>query len=348
MSAGLPAVIPSPTQGVWYLGPFPIRAYALLILIGILIAIRMGERRWIDRGGHAGAVLDLAAWGVPFGILGGRIYHVITTWQPYFGKHGDPIEALYIWHGGLGIWGAVALGSVGTWIGARRAGIRLPALGDAVAPGIALAQAVGRLGNWVNNELHGTRTDLPWGVRIYDWDIRAGHAIERDGHPVVLGTFHPTFLYEALWDVGVAGVVIWADRRFRLGHGRAFALYVLLYTAGRGWVETLRDDPANRILGQRLNFWTSLIVGLGALAYLVISARLRPGRETSVLREAATSAGVVSAADTEPDDMGTHRDNSAANNVPEQGMTAAVATPSDKGVPGPRISDSEGSNNDSR
>jgi prolipoprotein diacylglyceryl transferase len=288
------AYLPSPTQGVWFLGPVPIRAYALCILMGILVAIRIGDRRWMERGGRPGLILDIAAWAVPFGIVGGRLYHVITSYQPYFGPGGDPIRALYVWEGGLGIWGAVTLGGVGAWIGARRAGVLLPPLADALAPGIVLAQAIGRWGNWFNNELYGRATDLPWGLRIYQWDAGKGEAITGpDGNPLVKGIFHPTFLYESVWDVGVAAVVILVDRRYRLGHGRAFALYVLLYTLGRGWIEALRVDEANRILGLRLNLWTSLLVGLGALLYLVVSARLRPGRETSVRRPAGDAVGTA-------------------------------------------------------
>ena len=288
--SGIVASIPSPTQGVWYAGPLPVRAYALFILLGILIAVQLGERRWMQRGGRPGVVLDIAAWAVPFGIVGGRLYHVITSWQPYFGSDGDPIKALYIWEGGLGIWGAVALGGLGAWIGARRAGVLLPPMADALAPGIVLAQAIGRWGNWFNNELYGSRTDLPWGLRIYKWDQDAGHAVNGpDGRPIVLGTFHPTFLYESLWDVGVAVALLWADRRWRLGHGRVFALYVLLYTLGRGWIEALRIDDANKVLGLRVNLWTSLVVGLTALSLLVWSARRRPGRERVVVRTDAAA-----------------------------------------------------------
>jgi prolipoprotein diacylglyceryl transferase len=283
-------VIPSPTQGVWYLGPIPIRAYALCILVGIVLAVWLGDRRWIARGGRPGQILDISAWAVPFGIAGGRLYHVITSYQPYFGPGGDPVRALYVWEGGLGIWGAVTLGGVGAWIGARRAGILLPPLADALAPGIVLAQAVGRWGNWFNNELYGGPTSLPWGLRVYDWDQALGHALPSVAHPRVLGIFHPAFLYESLWDIGVAVVLIAVDRRRHLGHGRLFALYVLLYTVGRGWIEALRVDPANRILGLRLNLWTSLLVGLGALAYLVVSARLRPGAEETVRRDAGQVA----------------------------------------------------------
>ena len=285
LPAVLPAVIPSPTQGVWHLGPLPLRAYALCILAGIVVAIWLGERRWVARGGEPGQVLDVAAYAVPAGIIGGRLYHVITSPQPYFGENGDPVSALYIWEGGLGIWGAVALGGVGAWVGCRRLGIKLPPFADAIVPGIALAQAIGRLGNWFNNELYGKATDLPWGLRVYDWDAAAGRAdVDSAGEPVVLGTYHPAFAYEAIWDVGTAAVLIWADRRWKLGHGRVFALYVVLYTAGRAWIEALRIDPANHILGLRLNLWTSAVLFVGAVAYLVISARRRPGREADVRR----------------------------------------------------------------
>jgi prolipoprotein diacylglyceryl transferase len=280
------ASLPSPTTGVWHLGPVPVRAYALCILTGIILAIWLGDRRWQDRGGRPGAVLDIAVWAVPFGIVGGRLYHVASSWQPYFGPGGDPWSALYIWHGGLGIWGAVALGGVGAWIGARRRGILLPPFADAIAPGIILAQAVGRWGNWFNNELYGGQTSLPWGLTVHEWDPATGRAVtDIYGDPVILGTFHPTFLYESLWNLGVLGVLLWADRRFRMGHGRVFAAYVALYTAGRFWIETLRIDPANTVLGLRLNVWTSAIVFLGAIGYLWWSARRFPGRDTQIYRE---------------------------------------------------------------
>jgi prolipoprotein diacylglyceryl transferase len=294
----VPASLPSPPQGVWQLGPLPVRAYALCILLGIVVAIWLGDRRWQARGGRPGTIGDVAAWAVPFGIVGGRLYHVVTSWQPYFGPGGHPIEALYIWQGGLGIWGAVALGGLGAYIAARRAGVLTPPLADALAPGIVLAQAIGRWGNWFNNELYGGPTTLPWGLQIHQWDSAAGHAVRGpDGQPVVLGTFHPTFLYESLWDAGTAAVLIWVDRRFRIGHGRVFALYVLLYTVGRFWIEALRVDPANRILGLRLNLWTSALLGLAALAYLIVSARLRPGREERVVRPSAVVVPSVSVAD---------------------------------------------------
>lgn len=269
------ASIPSPSQGVWNLGPIPVRAYALCILAGIVVAILVGNRRWIARGGLAGDVADIAVWAVPFGIVGGRIYHVVTDWQLYFGPTGSGwVNALRIWDGGLGIWGAIALGGVGAWIGCRRRGIPLPPFADAIAPGIALAQALGRFGNWFNQELFGAPTDLPWGLEISPGKRPPGYE--------QFATFHPTFLYESIWCVAVAGMVIWADRRWRMGHGRVFALYVLLYSLGRGVIETLRIDDANRFYGVRLNVFTSIVIAVGALVYLVISARRRPGREDPV------------------------------------------------------------------
>jgi prolipoprotein diacylglyceryl transferase len=280
------AAIPSPTQGVWELGPLPIRGYALSILVGIVAAIWLTQRRWVARGGAAEDVLDIAVWAVPFGILGGRLYHVISSPRSYFGEDGDPLRAFFVWEGGLGIWGAVALGGVGAWIACRRRGIPLPAFADAVAPGLLVAQAIGRLGNWFNNELYGGPTDLPWALTIYEWS--GGQAVTGpDGEPVVLGTFHPTFLYEMLWNLAAAAVVIWADRRFRLSHGRVFALYVALYSAGRLWIELLRIDPAETLFGVRINVYTSVIVGLLAVAYLVWNR----GRPREVIDRGGPPAG---------------------------------------------------------
>ncbi|HRA51769.1 prolipoprotein diacylglyceryl transferase family protein, partial [Actinotalea sp.] len=152
---GLLTSLPSPSQSVWYLGPFPLRAYALAIIAGIVVAVWLTQRRWVERGGEADTVLEIVYWAVPFGIVGGRIYHVISSPDAYFGPGGDPIKALYIWEGGLGIWGAIALGAVGAFIGARRQGVSFVVFADAVAPGLLVAQALGRLGNWFNQELFG-------------------------------------------------------------------------------------------------------------------------------------------------------------------------------------------------
>jgi prolipoprotein diacylglyceryl transferase len=266
--------IPSPGQGVWYVGPVPLRAYALCIIAGVVVAIWLGERRWVARGGRPGTVSDLAVWAVPFGLVGARLYHVATSPELYFGAGRDPVEALYVWQGGLGIWGAIGFGALGGYIACRRAGARFPAMADALAPGIVLAQAIGRWGNWFNQELFGKPLDAPWGLEIDPANRPPGYG--------EYATFHPTFLYESVWCVGVALAVLWADRRFRLGRGRAFALYVTLYTAGRAWIELLRIDDANELGPFRVNVWTSLTLFLAGLAYLVVVGRLRPGREETV------------------------------------------------------------------
>ncbi|MGZ6993207.1 MAG: prolipoprotein diacylglyceryl transferase, partial [Ilumatobacteraceae bacterium] len=256
------ASFPSPPQGVWHwhiLGlSIPIRAYALFIIVGIIVALVIGDRRWVARGGEPGVVYDIALWAVPFGLIGGRLYHVITDWRTYFGDEGlGPLAALKIWDGGLGIWGAVALGGVGAWIGCRRRGIPLPAFGDAIAPGIVLAQAIGRLGNYFNQELFGRPTSLPWGLKIYERRDASG-AVDMlngvsTGQPadIALQPVHPTFLYELIWNVLVFVLLIYVDRRFKLGHGRLFALYGAAYCVGRFGVERLRDDPATLIAGIR-------------------------------------------------------------------------------------------------
>jgi prolipoprotein diacylglyceryl transferase len=287
--------IPSPPDGVWYIGFFPLRGYAVAIIIGIALAIWIGDRRWRARGGAQGVVADVAVWAVPFGIIGGRLYHVITSPAAYFGDGGHPLDAVKIWQGGLGIWGAVIFGGIGAWIGVRRRGIPLPPFGDAIAPGIAVAQAVGRWGNWFNQELFGGPTTLPWGVEI---DLQ-----HRPVQYLDVTTFHPTFLYESLWMLVVAGILVLVDRRWRFGHGRLFALYVALYAMGRLPIELLRIDAANEILGVRINVWVSVVVFVGAVAYLVVSWRRVPGRETpeelqGTVRQ--TSSGSTSPDDPEP------------------------------------------------
>jgi prolipoprotein diacylglyceryl transferase len=272
------ASIPSPVVATWQLGPFPLRAYALCILAGIAVAIWLAQRRLERRGGRPGQVLDIAAWAVPFGIVGGRLYHVVTSPQPYFGAGGSPVRALYIWEGGLGIWGAVALGALGAWIGCRRLGVRFLDFADAAAPGVALAQAIGRWGNWFNNELYGRETDVPWALVIHEWDQGAGRAVrDASGEPVVLGTFHPTFLYEALWLVALAAALLALDRRVDLARGQLFALYVAGYPVGRVVIELMRSDEANEILGLRVNVWTSAAVFLlGAALFWRFGRSRRP------------------------------------------------------------------------
>ncbi|WP_316574068.1 prolipoprotein diacylglyceryl transferase [Nocardia canadensis] len=274
------AYLPSPPQGVWHLGPFPLRAYALFIILGIVVAIWWGERRWQQRGGQQGAVLDVAMFAVPFGLVGGRLYHVATDWQKYFGPGKHPVEALYIWQGGLGIWGAVFLGGIGAWIGCRVYKIPLPALGDAIAPAVLLAQAIGRLGNYFNQELYGRTTEVPWGLEIYErFDPETGARDMMNGVSTgrVLEVVHPTFLYELVWNVLVVVLLVQLDKRFKIGHGRLFALYVAGYSFGRFFVELMRNDEATHILGIRINSFTAALVFLGAMAYFALATK---GRET--------------------------------------------------------------------
>jgi prolipoprotein diacylglyceryl transferase len=265
------AAIPSPTTSVWHVLGLPVRAYALCIVLGIVVAVLIMEYRLRNRGVAPWASLDMAVWAVPFGIIGARIYHLITSPQDYFGAGGDPIRALYIWEGGLGIWGAVAGGAVGAWLAARQLGLPFSVFADTLAPGLPTAQAVGRFGNWFNNELYGKVTTLPWGLRVHDMDrANPGHATVIDGKAVTLpDLYHPTFLYEAIWDVGVAVLVLVLDRKYKFGRGRAFALYVMAYTVGRFWIELLRIDEANHVFGIRLNVFTAAVLFIAALIYFI-------------------------------------------------------------------------------
>lgn len=262
---GVATFIPSPDQAVWHLGPLPLRAYALCIIAGCFAAIWITDKRFVARGGREGAIGDVAVWAIPFGIIGGRIYHVITDAQLYFGEGRDPFDVVKIWEGGLGIWGAVAFGGVGAWIACRRYDIDFLKLADALAPGLLVAQAIGRFGNYFNQELFGRPTELPWGLEIAVQHRPEGYE--------QFATFHPTFLYEALWNIAAAVLLVWIDRRFKLTHGRVFALYVMLYTLGRGWIESLRIDTVNHLGPFRLNLWTSIVLFAAALAYFVWARR---------------------------------------------------------------------------
>ncbi len=266
--AVVPASIPSPSRGVVHLGPFPLRAYALCILLGIFAAIALAGRRWAARGGERRTIADVAVWAVPGGLIGARLYHVATDYQLYTD---DPLGALRIWDGGLGIWGGVAGGALTAWWVARRWGIDFWALADAAAPALALAQAIGRWGNWFNQELFGRPTSLPWGLEIDPANRPPQYATEP--------TFHPTFLYESLWNLAVVGIVLAVEKRVRLRPGRLFAVYVAAYTFGRFWIELLRVDPAHEILGLRVNDWTSVVVFVVAMAFVVTGRQREEDRE---------------------------------------------------------------------
>jgi prolipoprotein diacylglyceryl transferase len=236
----------------------------------------------------------------------------MTDWQLYFGEGRNPITALYVWRGGLGIWGAIALGIVGVWIGARLRGLKLLPLLDALAPGVLVAQALGRWGNWFNQELYGRPTDLPWGLEI---DPALGDGVRSQFGPDVL--FHPTFLYECLWNLAAFALIIWLDRRFRLGHGRVAALYIMLYTLGRGWIENLRIDDVQMddVMGLRLNVWTSIVLFVLAAAWFIWSAVRHPGRE-DVVRTREPDVEPVEAPDARPSETRPDASSDAPSDAP--------------------------------
>ncbi len=261
--------IPSPSISQFQLGPVTIHIYALCLLAGIVTAFLIGERRYRDRGGTNEDFESVAIWAIIFGIIGARLYHVITDHELYFGPGRVWYHAFYIWQGGLGIWGSIAGGALAVlWVCHRR-GLAFAPIADSLAPGILLAQGIGRLGNWFNQELFGRPTTLPWGLRIDPEHRPAGY--------LQYSTFHPTVLYELIWNVAGALFLLWVDRRWRLGRGKLFALYVVVYTFGRFWVERLRIDPANHLDGWRLNSYTSVIVFAAGLIWFCWLLRYRPG-----------------------------------------------------------------------
>lgn len=273
-AAALVASIPSP--GSNRIGP--LRAYGLMIGLGVLAAIELASRRWKAIGGDPNDIWSIAVWAVPAGLIGARLYHVITDWKTYFSAGGRPIEALYIWNGGLGIPGGIALGvAVGVFVAYRR-GMRLSLGLDAVAPALLLAQAIGRLGNYFNQEVFGRPTSLPWGLEI--------DPAHRPPKYIEYSTFHPTFLYEALWNLALMGLLIWLGRRKVLRPGNLFVLYVGGYGLGRLWVESLRSDNASLLLGLRVNTWMSLALIVGSIITLAVrGVRTRPGDPTDPYRD---------------------------------------------------------------
>jgi prolipoprotein diacylglyceryl transferase len=272
-------LIPSPSLSSFSVGPLTIHFYALCIITGIAAAIWIGRKRYANLGGNPDDVSEVAIWAVPFGIIGGRIYHVITSPAQYFGANGNPVDALRIWEGGLGIWGAISLGAVGAYLYFRthKTTLNFRQLLDSLAPGVVVAQAIGRIGNYFNQEVFGKPTELPWGLEI--------DPVNRPDGFESYATFHPTFLYELLWCLVVAVLLIKLPgflKQITSKQGDIFALYILGYTLGRVWIESLRIDEANLILGLRLNIWVSLIVLLTASAYLIASKRRGNTKENHI------------------------------------------------------------------
>lgn len=274
--------IPSPAQSVLEIGPLKIHFYALCIILGVIAAVLIGSRRYVSRGGVPGLVGDIAIFAVPAGVIGGRIYHVITSPSQYFGSGGDPITALYIWQGGLGIWGAISLGAVAAYFAynrhSKKGTLGFATFADSIAPGILIAQAIGRFGNWFNKELFGGPLEAPWALEIPLRYRPIGYSQYE--------TFHPTFLYEALWCSVVAIALLLLERRRneenRLAPGSIFALYVALYSLGRGLIEQLRIDEANLIFGFRLNTWTSVTLFVLAITFFVRKNRVAKSLEGRV------------------------------------------------------------------
>jgi prolipoprotein diacylglyceryl transferase len=254
--------IPSPGDNAIDIGPLELRAYGLVIAIGVVVAVGIARRRWVARGGKADDIAALAVWAVPAGLVGARVYHVITDWRRFEGRWW---HAPAVWEGGLGIPGGLVAGVlVGVWV-ARRRGLPVATLLDVVAPAIPVAQAIGRMGNWFNQELFGGPTGLPWGLEIDAAQRPAGYGD--------VATFHPTFLYEAAWNLALAAVLLAIERRRRLRPGQLFAGYVAGYAAGRFWVESMRIDPATELWGIRVNLWVSGVTLLAAVTVIVARAR---------------------------------------------------------------------------
>lgn len=263
-------LIPSPTTSTLSIGPLTIHFYALCIITGIAVAIWLGRWRYANLGGNPDEVSEVAIWAVPFGIIGGRIYHVISSPQQYFGEDGNPVDALRIWQGGLGIWGAISLGAIGAYVyfKTHTTTLSFAKLLDSLAPGVIIAQAIGRIGNYFNQEVFGKPTTLPWALEIEAKNRPVGYE--------EFATFHPTFLYELLWCLIIALLLIKLPgflNSISRNPGDIFALYIAGYTAGRFWIEALRIDEANYILGLRLNIWVSIIVFASAVIYLYRSKR---------------------------------------------------------------------------
>ena len=272
----LPLSIPSPDLQFFQIGPLRIYMYALCIILGIILAGIWTAKRLGRRGGERGATLDFLVWALVLGIVGARLYHVATHWGDYFGPGKNVLEIFAFWNGGIAIFGSLIGGAVGVLIASRITGIRFWSFADALVPGLLLAQAVGRLGNWFNHELFGGPTTLPWGLEIES---------SNPAFPIGLpeGTlFHPTFLYEALWNILGIIVLLAIERKWRPRWGKFFALYLIWYGIGRTFTESLRVDPSLLFLGIRTNVLAAILAIIVGIVLLVVRSRRHVGIEKSV------------------------------------------------------------------
>jgi len=253
--------IPSPSSGTFNLGPLTLHMYGVMLLLGIAACVWLTGRRWVSWGGDWDLVFRVALWGVIAGVVGARAYHDITSWSqdPAIHRHWWGFAA--VWDGGLGIWGGIPAGVLAGALVVRHSGNSIRLMMDAVAPGLLLAQGIGRWGNYWNQELYGKPTKLPWALKIDPAHRVSGY--ER------FATFHPTFLYEFTWDLIGVGVLLWVDRRFTLRRPALFALYVAWYTTFRTYEEVLRIDPSHYFAGERVNFWVSLGIWILSVAFFV-------------------------------------------------------------------------------
>ncbi len=267
--------IPSPPSPGFTVGPFTIYYYALCIIAGIIVAVLLTNHRLTRRGAEPWVVIDISLIAVPLGIIGARIFHVLTHPGFYFGPGTNPWAVFYIWEGGIAIFGALIGGAVGAWLGCRWTGIRFWTFADALAPGLIIAQALGRFGNWFNQELFGLPTDLPWGLQIDS----TNSAFPPGLAPGTL--FHPTFAYEVIWNLLGAVVIILAGRAFRLQWGRTFAIYLIWYGAGRIVWESIRIDPSEIYFGLRTNVWAAIAAVIAGIVILLVQKRRHPGFEPS-------------------------------------------------------------------
>lgn len=260
--AALLGYIPSPSSGIIRLGPLTIHLYGVTLLVAILLCVWLTSVRWRAAGGDTDLVVQVAVWGVVFGVIGARAYHDVTSWNEVPGPKWEGV--FEIWKGGLGIWGGILFGTLAGVTVVRRAGASATAFMDATAPGLLVAQGIGRIGNWWNQELYGKPTTLPWGLKI-DLAHRAGLATQY----LNAKAYQPTFLYELLWDLAGAGLLIWLARRYRFRPPALFALYVAYYCFGRFFEELLRIDPSHHFLGLRINAWVSAVLFFAASAFFV-------------------------------------------------------------------------------